>query len=81
MVAMVTILAAVVLHFVFAADISETAGSLKSAEERFIVLEGIRRLGVGLFLFAILLGLATIIRVLRFQATRMRQLPPEGRSS
>ena len=73
--AMMTIVAAVVLHFVFAADVASTEASLGDSEERFLVLEGIRRAAVAVFLFGILLGLATIIRVLRFQATRMRELP------
>jgi len=75
MAALGTLVVASVLHFVFAADIQNTAASLADAEDRFVVLEGVRRLGVAVFLFAILLGLATIIRVLRFQAVRMRQLP------
>jgi len=77
MVALMTIVVAAVLHFVFAGDIDSTPASLADAEERFIVLEGVRRTGVAVFLFAILLGLATIIRVLRFQAVRMRELPGE----
>ncbi len=77
MVALATIVVASVLHFVFAADIENTPTSLADAEERFVVLEGIRRMGVAVFLFGILLGLATIIRVLRFQAVRMRRLPEE----
>jgi len=75
--AMATLVVASILHFVFAADIENTAASLADAEDRFVVLEGVRRLGVAVFLFAILLGLATIIRVLRFQAVRIRQLPDE----
>jgi len=76
-VALMTIVVASVLHFVFAFDIDNTPASLADAEEQFIVLEGVRRTGVAVFLFAILLGLATIIRVLRFQAVRMRELPDE----
>jgi len=75
--AMMTLVVASALHLVFAADIESTPASLADAEDRFVVLEGVRRLGVALFLFAILLGLATIIRVLRFQAVRMRELPSE----
>ena len=77
MVALMTIVVAAVLHLVFAFDIESTPASLADAEEQFIVLEGVRRTGVAVFLFAILLGLATIIRVLRFQAVRMRELPDE----
>ncbi len=75
--AMMTLLAAVILHFIFAADIEATATSLEDAEQRFVVLEGVRRIGVGVYLFSILLGLATIVQVLRFQSVRIRELPRE----
>lgn len=77
MMAMMTILVAVVLHFVFAADISNTAASLELSEERFTVLEGVRRIGVAMYLVAIAFGLATIVHVLRFQSIRVRELPDE----
>ena len=75
--AMMTILVAVILHFVFAADIDDNAASLEDAEQRFIVLEGVRRLGIALFLVSFMLGLGTIIKVLRVQGIRLRQLPDE----
>lgn len=78
MLAMATIVVASILHFVFAADIQNTPASLAEADDRFVVLEGVRRMGTAVFLFGILLGLATIIRVLRFQAIRMRRLPEEA---
>ena len=74
MMAMMTILGAVVLHFVFAADVENTAASLETSEQRFLVLEAVRRIGVGAYLLSILLGLATIIQVLRFQAIRIREV-------
>jgi len=77
MMAMMTLLGAAVLHFVFAADVSGTASSLELSEERFTVLEGVQRLGIGMYLAAITLGLATIAQVLRFQATRVRELTAE----
>jgi hypothetical protein len=75
--AMMVIIAAVVLHFVFAADIDNTAASLRDAEQRFIVLDGVRRVGIAMYLISFLLGLGTIIDVLRFQAIRIRELPGE----
>jgi hypothetical protein len=75
--AMMTIVVAVILHFAFAAGIDNTAASLEDAEQRFIVLEGVRRLGIALFLVSFLLGLGTIIKVLRVQGIRLRQLPDE----
>ena len=77
MMAMGMIVVPVILHFLFAAGISNTPESLETSEERFLVLEGIRRFGVATFLFSITLGLATIITVLRFQATRLRELVKE----
>lgn len=79
MMAMMTLLAAVVLHFVFAAQVHNNPASLKLAEDRFVVLEGVRRIGVAMYLFAIILGLGTIIHVLRFQAVRIRELAREAR--
>lgn len=77
--AMMTILAAVALHLVFASSIENAEASLRLAEQRFIVLEGVRRVGIALYLISFLLGLGTIIHVLRFQTVRIRQLPDEGR--
>lgn len=68
--AMMTILVAVMLHWIFAFDTS----NLELADQRFVVLEGVRRLGIVAYLFSILLGLATIIQVLRFQAVRLREV-------
>lgn len=77
MTALMTLVVASVLHFVFAADIQNTPASLADAAKRMIVLEGVRRTGVAVFLLGILFGLATIVRVLRFQAVRLRRLPDE----
>lgn len=73
-VAMMTILAAVVGHFVLAAAIDGGTVTLTSVEQWSIWLEGARRMGVALYLFAITLGLATIVRVLRFQSIRVREV-------
>lgn len=81
MMAMMTVLTAVVLHFVFATDISSAEASLGLSEERFTVLEGVRRIGVAAFLVAIAFGLATIIQVLRFQSIRVRELTGEESES
>ena len=77
MMAMMVILVAVVLHFVYAADVTSAAASLELSEERFTVLEGVRRIGVAMYLVAIAFGLATIVHVLRFQSIRVRELPDE----
>lgn len=75
MMAMMTLLAAVVLHLVAAAAIAGgSASALVNAETWAVQLEGVRRIGVAVYLFAISLGLATIVQVLRFQASRIRQI-------
>ena len=79
--AMGMIVVPAILHFVFAADISNTPTSLESSEERFLVLEGIRRFGIVTFLFSITLGDHTRPghdhHHPSFQATRMRELVNE----
>jgi hypothetical protein len=75
MMAMMIIVGAVILHVVLGAQInSGDASALANAEEYSLYLEAARRFGVGLYLFAIAFGLATIISVLRFQAVRIRQI-------
>lgn len=77
MMAMMSIAVAVVLHFVVASAVG--TWSETSIEQWSIVLEGVRRIGVAIYLFAITLGLGTIITVLRFQSARILQLPNEAR--
>ena len=71
---MMTLLIASIIHLVVAAQVSSGSLSLASAETAAINLEAVRRLGVALYLGAITFGLATITRVLRFQAIRIREL-------
>lgn len=75
MMAMMAIAVAVVLHFVVASSIGTWSDT--SVEQWSIVLEAVRRIGTAVYLFAITLGLGTIITVLRFQSIRIRQLPSE----
>ena len=72
--AMMTLLAASVIHLVVAAQVGSGAISVAGAETAAITLEAVRRLGVAVYLLAITFGLATITRVLRFQAIRVREL-------
>ena len=71
---MMTLLIASIIHLVVAAQVSSGSLSLAGAETAAINLEAVRRLGVAVYLLAITFGLATIIRVLRFQAIRIREL-------
>lgn len=75
MAAMTAIGVAVVLHFVVAAAIG--TWSETTVEQWAISLEAVRRIGVAVYLVAITLGLGTIITVLRFQSSRITQLPAE----
>jgi len=72
--AMMTLLIAVVLHFIFAADVEATEASLADLEQRLLALDAVRRFGVGMYLFSIALGLSAIIQLLWFQAVRVREL-------
>jgi len=82
MMAMMIILVAVVLHIVAGVAIAGgSAWALGNSEQWSIWLEGARRFGVALYLFAIALGLATIIQVLRFQAERIREVAAEEKDA
>ncbi len=74
MMAMMTLVVAVIVHFVVAASVASGSTSLTAGTEAFDVLEGVRRLAVAVYLFSIALGLGTIITVLRFQAAKVRSL-------
>ncbi|HDL41694.1 MAG TPA: hypothetical protein ENG98_01605 [Actinobacteria bacterium] len=71
--AMMIILAGVIAHFIVAAQVGGNI-ALEDSELWAIRLEAVRRLGVAIYLLSILLGLATIVRVLKFQSLRIREL-------
>jgi len=78
--AMMLLLFAVVAHVVLATQLlANPASSTTSATARTWAewLEGVRRFGASTYLLSIALGLASIFRVLGFQAERLRQLPTE----
>lgn len=79
MMAMMLLVGAVVAHVIVGAAILRgDAAVLASADAWAIRLEAVRRLGIALYLVAIVLGLASIAEVLRFQAIRLRELPGEA---
>lgn len=78
MMAMMTILGAVIAHWVIGASVAGGSVSILDGEQAFLWLEGVRRIGVAMYLTAIAFGLGTIITVLRFQARRIRELPEEA---
>ncbi len=72
---MMFILVPVVLHLIVGTLIATGSDSaLANAEEWSIWLEASRRFGVSTYLLSILLGLGTIITVLRFQSVRLGQI-------
>ncbi len=73
MMGMMAILVPVIIHFVVAAGV-DAGSDFVRIEQIAIWLEGVRRLGVAMYLFGIAFGLGTIIQVLRFQSQRIRQL-------
>jgi hypothetical protein len=79
--AMMVILGGVIGNAVVGASIaSGNADAFAQSETWAIWFEGVRRIGVALYLVAIALGLASIIEALRFQAVRLRELPAESTS-
>lgn len=74
---MMTVIAAVIGHFVAAAGTTST--TLASSEQLFHGWEIVRRLGISLHLVAIAFGLITIVPVLRFQAVRIQEIAAQRR--
>jgi len=72
--AMMALLAAVIAHLVVGIQIDAGSLSLLEAERWDLWLEAARRLAVQVYLFAIALGLGTIIYVIRFQSIRIREV-------
>ncbi len=75
---MMIILAGVIGHVVVAIQVNSGTMPLLQAEQWDWWLEAARRFGVQVYLFSILLGLATIIYVVRFQTIRIRELAQIG---
>ncbi len=72
--AMMILMAAVIAHVVVGFQINAGDLSLVDAEQWDLWLEAARRFAVQLYLFAIALGLGTIIYVIRFQSIRIREI-------
>lgn len=87
MMAMMMLLFAVVVHFILGVVVSDAVldgnqGTIDTVTSWSTWIEGLRRLGATVYLVSISLGLATIIQVLRFQSSRIRELVIEpARSS
>jgi hypothetical protein len=76
--ALMALLAAVAAHvFLGVTALGADKGTLASIQSWSEFLEGLRRLAISTYLLAIAFGLATIVRVLHFQAVRIRELPGE----
>ncbi len=73
MMGMMAIVIPVIIHFAVAAGI-DASSDFEAVEQTALWLEGVRRLGVAMYLFGITFGLATIIHVLRFQSIRIREI-------
>ena len=64
-----------------AGGVAGNEAALGRAETWGTWLEGLRRFGVGLFLVSIAFGLATIIKVIRFQTLRIKELAQGGQAT
>ena len=82
MMAMMGLMFAVITHLVLGIVVSDAVsegntGTIDTVGEWATWMEGVRRFSVAIYLASIALGLATIIRILRFQADRIRELAQE----
>ena len=74
MMAMMILLTAVVLHVFAGIAIADGGVDPILAEQWTIWLEAARRIGTVLYLFSIMLGLITIVKVIHYQTFRIRQI-------
>ena len=74
MMATMILLTAVVLHVFAGIAIGDGGVDPVLAEQWTIWLEAARRFGTVLYLFSIMLGLITIIKVIHYQTFRIRQI-------
>lgn len=75
MMGMMAVLVGALVHIIVGFSVPTVAeADLLTSERWFLFSEGIRRVGVGLYLLGITFGLATIIQVIRFQSVRIREL-------
>ncbi len=79
MMGMMMLLFAIIAHFVPAGVVGNavTTGdqaTVKTVSSWAVWLEGLRRLGVSVYLLSIALGLATIVTIIRFQSKRILEL-------
>ena len=75
MMGMMVTAAGAIIHIIVAASVPSLAeADLLTSERWFLFAEGARRLGVAMYLVGITLGLTTIVKVIRFQANRVREL-------
>ncbi len=77
MMAMMLLVFAVAVHVVLGISAAANSLTASTAQAWSEWLEGLRRLGASTYLLSIALGLATIVKVLRFQSWRIRELPAE----
>ncbi len=78
MMAMMLLVFAVAVHVVLGISVVANGLTPNAAQTWSEWLEGLRRLGASTYLLSIALGLATIVKVLRFQSLRIRELPGES---
>lgn len=86
MMAMMMLVFAVIVHIILGIAVADAVNegkqsTIDTVDSWATWIEGLRRFGVALYLISAALGLATIIRVLRFQSQRVRELPGEEASS
>ena len=82
MMGIMLLLFTIVTHFVLATVVGDAvldgdAATVQSVTSWATWFEGVRRIGVAVYLLSISLGLATIVTVIRLQSWRIRELADE----
>ena len=79
MMGMMMMLFAVIANFILAGVVNDaSAATLRTVQTWSTWLDGLRRLGVSMYLLFFAFGLYTIVMVIRLQSRRIRELSDEG---
>jgi hypothetical protein len=79
MMGMMLLMFAVITHFILAGVVKDaSASTIPDVQTWSTLLDGVRRLGVSMYLLSFAFGLYTIVNMIRLHSRRIRELSDEA---
>ncbi|MCH8939998.1 MAG: hypothetical protein IIC27_02585, partial [Chloroflexi bacterium] len=76
---MLLLMFGITTHFILASVVNDaSASTIRDVQTWSTLLDGIRRLGVSMYLLSFAFGLYTIVMAIRLQSRRIRELSDEA---